>query len=32
MKIKLFTIPHTDDGSAQDEMNRLLQSQKIVKF
>ncbi|MBA4299349.1 MAG: helicase [Cyclobacterium sp.] len=32
MQIKLFTIPLTDDGSAQDEMNRFLQAQKIVKI
>jgi len=32
MQIKLFTIPLTDDGTAQDEMNRFLKAQKIVKI
>ncbi len=32
MQIKLFTIPLTDDGTAQAEMNRFLQAQKIVKI
>ena len=31
MRIKIFTIPITDDGTAQSELNRFLISQKILK-
>lgn len=31
MQIKLFTIPISDDGSAQAELNRFLQSHKVLK-
>ena len=31
MQIKLFTIPIGDSGSAQDEMNRFLKSNKILE-
>lgn len=31
MHIKLFTIPISDDGSAQAELNRFLQSHKVLK-
>lgn len=32
MRIKIFTIPISDDGTAQAEMNRFLQSEKILKI
>ena len=31
MQIKLFTIPISDNGSAQTELNRFLQSHKVLK-
>lgn len=31
MQVKLFTIPISDDGSAQTELNRFLQSHKVLK-
>ena len=31
MRIKLFTIPITDDGGMQAELNRFLESEKIIK-
>ena len=32
MHIKIFTIPITDDGTAQEEMNRFLRMQKVLKI
>jgi superfamily II DNA helicase RecQ len=32
MNIKIFTIPITDDGTAQEEMNRFLRMQKVLKI
>jgi len=31
MQFKIFTIPVTDDGSATEEMNRFLRSQKVLE-
>ena len=32
MNIKIFTIPITDDGAAQEEMNRFLNAHKVLKI
>lgn len=32
MHIKIFTIPISDNGGAQAEMNRFLQAQKVLKI
>lgn len=31
MQIKIFTIPLSDDGSAQAELNRFMQSHKVLE-
>lgn len=31
MQIKIYTIPITDDGSLQEEMNKFLRSNKVIE-